>query len=138
MAEAAFPLPCDHSRVPGCLLLVGTNYRPYPIRLFRDSILQGQHDLLPLRLASFRAYAANISLMICLQGSILGSWLAIIRMEFAPASLCSIAKPQRALNSNHIIDPISLYFIDLSCKLGELCHQSQNFGGSVGSHLFLG
>jgi hypothetical protein len=68
------------------------------MRLFRDCILQGQHDLLPLRLASFRAYASNKPLPICLQGSIPGSWLAITWAGFAPASLCGIAKPQRALN----------------------------------------
>jgi hypothetical protein len=43
-----------------------TNYRPYPMQLFRDSILQGQHHLLPLRLACFRAYTSSTSLPICL------------------------------------------------------------------------
>jgi transposase len=34
----------------------------------------------------------------CLQGSILGSWLAITWTGFPPASLCSIARPQRLFN----------------------------------------
>src|SRR5450759_3187917 len=65
------------------------------MRLFRDFILQGQPHLLPLHLASFRAYASSTSLPICLQGSIPGSWLTITWTEFPPASLCSIARPQR-------------------------------------------
>jgi len=67
------------------------------MRLFRDFILQGQPHLLPLHLASFRAYASSTSLPICLQGSIPGSWLAITWTGFAPASLCSIARPQRLI-----------------------------------------
>ena len=54
-------------------LLIG-----YPMRLFRDFILQGQPHRLPLHLASFRAYASSTSLPICLQGSIPDSWLAMI------------------------------------------------------------
>ena len=68
------------------------------MRLFRDFILQGQPHLLPLHLASFRAYASSTSLPICLQGSIPGSWLAITWTGFPPASLCSIARPQRLFN----------------------------------------
>jgi len=82
-------------RYSNCCLLVSPDYRPYPMRLFRDCILQGQRHLLPLRLAFFRAYASSISLPLCLQGSIPGSWLAITWAGFAPASLCSIARPQR-------------------------------------------
>ena len=68
------------------------------MRLFRDFILQGQPHLLPLHLASFHAYASSTSLPICLQGSIPGSWLAITWTGFPPASLCSIARPQRLFN----------------------------------------
>jgi len=68
------------------------------MRLFRDFILQGQPHLLPLHLASFRAYASSTSLPMCLQGSIPGSWLAITWTGFPPASLCSIARPQRLFN----------------------------------------
>ena len=83
-------------RYDNCCLPVSPDYRPYPMRLFRDFILQGQHHLLPLRLASSRAYASSASLPIRLQGSIPGSWLAITWAGFPPASLCSIARPQRA------------------------------------------
>jgi hypothetical protein len=39
--------------------------------------LQGQHDLFPLHLASFRAYASSVPLPEYLQGSISGPWLAV-------------------------------------------------------------
>jgi len=46
--------------------------------------LQGQLRLLPLRLASFRAYASSIALPRYLQGSIPGPWLAATGAGFAP------------------------------------------------------
>jgi hypothetical protein len=52
---------------------------------FGTRFLQGQLDLLPLRLASFRAYASSIALPRYLQGSIPGPWLAVTGAEFAPA-----------------------------------------------------
>jgi hypothetical protein len=48
-------------------------------------ILQGQLDLLPLRLSSFRAYASSIASPRCLQGSIPGPWLAVTGAGIAPA-----------------------------------------------------
>ncbi|MDO9103690.1 MAG: hypothetical protein Q7U57_01880, partial [Methylovulum sp.] len=57
-----------------------------------------------------RAYASSISLPLCLQGSIPGSWLAITWAGFTPASLCRLARPQRTSNpiidSNAIPEPI--------------------------------
>ena len=74
------------------------------MRLFRDCILQGQLHLLPLCLAFFPAYASSTSLPICLQGSIPGSWLAITWAGFTPASLCSLARPQRTSNPFNRVD----------------------------------
>jgi hypothetical protein len=56
--------------------------------------LQGQHDLFPLHLASFCAYASSIPLPEHLQGSIPGPWLVVTWTGFAPARLRGIAKPQ--------------------------------------------
>ena len=52
--------------------------------------LQGQHDLFPLHLAFFRAYASSVPLLKHLQGSILGSWLAITQVGFAPTRLSGL------------------------------------------------
>ena len=73
------------SRGTTCCLLGPTAHRHAPLRLFRNSILQDQLDLLPLRLASFRAYASSIALPRYLQGSIPGPWLAVIGAGFTPA-----------------------------------------------------
>jgi hypothetical protein len=56
--------------------------------------LQGQHNLFPLHLASFCAYASSAPLPGHLQGSIPGPWLAVTWAGFAPARLRGIAKPQ--------------------------------------------
>ena len=69
---------------------IGTHQRGH----IGTSILQGQHDLLPLRLSSFRAYASSIASPRYLQGSIPGPWLAVTGAGFAPARLRGIAKPQ--------------------------------------------
>ena len=60
---------------------IGTHLRD----VFGTQILQGQLDLLPLRLASFRAYASSIASPQYLQGSIPGPWLAATGAGFAPA-----------------------------------------------------
>ena len=52
---------------------------------FGTQLLQGQHHLLPLYLASFGAYASSTSSPRCLQGSIPGPWLAATWAGFAPA-----------------------------------------------------
>lgn len=54
---------------------------------FGTQLLQGQHHLLPLYLASFSAYASSTSSPGCLQGSIPGPWLAATWAGFAPARL---------------------------------------------------
>ena len=71
------------------------NHRPiHQCSISGLDYLQGQHDLFPLHLASFCAYASNIPLPECLQGSIPGPWLAVTWAGFAPARLRGIAKPQ--------------------------------------------
>ena len=47
--------------------------------------LQGQHDLFPLHLASFCAYASSIPLPERLQGSIPGPWLVVTWTGLTPA-----------------------------------------------------
>jgi hypothetical protein len=52
---------------------------------FGTRFLQGQHDLLPLHLASFRTYASSTPLPRCLQGSIPSPWLAATGAGITPA-----------------------------------------------------
>ncbi|MFA5925260.1 MAG: hypothetical protein WC856_28975, partial [Methylococcaceae bacterium] len=58
---------------------------------------------------------------ICLQGSIPGSWLAITWTGFPPASLCSIARPQRLINpfkGAHFPKDVILYAVfSTSCTV---------------------
>jgi hypothetical protein len=56
--------------------------------------LHGRLYPLPLFLASFRTYASSIMLPVCLQGSILGLWLAVTEAGVSPARLSGIAQPQ--------------------------------------------
>jgi hypothetical protein len=51
-------------------------------------------DLPPFHLACFRAYASNMLLPACLQGSIPGLWLAVTRAGLTPARVRDIAMPQ--------------------------------------------
>lgn len=78
-----------------CCLLASESYRPNSNAVISGLVLQGQHDLLPLRLAFFRAYASSISLPTNMPARldtrlVAGGYLDGI----TPASLCSIAKPQ--------------------------------------------
>jgi hypothetical protein len=75
-----------------------------PIGLFHDASfgtqrLQGQHHLLPLHLASFRAYASSAPLPGHLQGSIPGPSLTVTRVGFPPTRLRDLARshPRTAL-----------------------------------------
>jgi hypothetical protein len=56
--------------------------------------LHGRPYPLPLLLACFRAYASSKLLPDCLQGSILGLWLAVAEAGFPPARIRDIAQPQ--------------------------------------------
>jgi hypothetical protein len=66
---------------------------------FGTNSVQGQHHLLPLHLASFRAYASSTPLPEHLPGSIPGPWLGVTWTGFAPARLRDSAKSQPGLQS---------------------------------------
>jgi hypothetical protein len=57
---------------------------------FGTRFLQRQLDLLPLRLASFRAYASSIALPRHLQGSIPGPWLAVTGRDSHPLDYAAL------------------------------------------------
>jgi hypothetical protein len=67
---------------------------PFQCGHFGTLHLHGQHYLLPLLLAGFRAYASSALLPVRLQGSIPSPWLAVTGAGFSPARMCSIAQPQ--------------------------------------------
>jgi hypothetical protein len=77
------------------LLLAGVS-KPSALSegVFGTQYLHGRHYPLPLFLACFRTYASSNLLPSCLQGSILGLWLAVTEAGFTPARICDIAQPQ--------------------------------------------
>jgi hypothetical protein len=62
--------------------------------LFGTQYLHGQLYLLPLHLASFRAYASIELSPAHLQGSIPGPWLAVTWVGLSPTRLRGLARPQ--------------------------------------------
>jgi hypothetical protein len=63
---------------------------------FGKAVFSGRFDAMSTfytNLADRPAYASSIPLPRCLQGSILGSWLAVTHAGITPARLRSIAKP---------------------------------------------
>ena len=106
-------------RDTGCCLPEGQSRPRSPTKIFAAQHLQGRLHPLPLHLARFRTYASTRPLPVAPQGSILGSKLAMIQVEFVPTRLRDIASRTDPFHCRLRRVPWSGGLANILCRAGR-------------------